>query len=180
VEFRAAGGRWWGFVKWDIIPGDGSWRWSDGTQPALAEALGRRIGDLLGDEISTTDPLGSAVPPPIDPPVEPPIEPPVTTPPPGSIVPPSVEVPIAPPVAAPPPVTVTVALDKPSNHVEVTDVSQWATASQQRPILTIFGNSTYDVVMAKTEGGKSQLQTGLKVQPPDAHVGSLVRLAPPA
>jgi hypothetical protein len=170
--FRAAGGRWWGMIQWDINASDGSWRWSDGSQPAVAAALKLRMPDLLGDPINTANPLGSAVPTPTVAPSPSAASSPTPTPAPASSPAPA---PTPTPGPAMATVTVTQSLSAPSALVSVSDVTQWTTATATAPIHTQIGATIYTVVGTQSDGNTGHmLATSQPVAASDAQWGAVV------
>lgn len=48
---RSQGVRYWGMCAWDIQPGDGSWRFADGTQPQCLSDFRAHAAAFVGDDM---------------------------------------------------------------------------------------------------------------------------------
>lgn len=50
TAMRSQGVRYWGMCAWDIQPGDGSWRFADGTQPQCLKDFRANVATFVGDD----------------------------------------------------------------------------------------------------------------------------------
>lgn len=50
-SMRSQGVPYWGMCAWDIQPGDGSWRFADGTQPQCLSDFKANIDTFIGDDV---------------------------------------------------------------------------------------------------------------------------------